>query len=108
LRLSAWTAGQSFMQTYNESTVFTGLPLDLPPTTTSVTLTHTFDGFEDVTVPAGAFAAACRWTIVDIRDGATTTSTEWRTRKGVPVRMVSGDSESVLTAGTVNGGPVGP
>jgi hypothetical protein len=44
----------------------------IPVPASSVTRTQTFLGFEDVTVPAGTFAGACKWQFVE---GGTTTTT---------------------------------
>ncbi|MBP7662191.1 MAG: hypothetical protein KA778_19440, partial [Burkholderiaceae bacterium] len=88
--------GESFTQTYSSAT--TGTPFPVPAS--SVTRTQTFLGFEDVTVPAGTFAGACKWQFVE---GGTTTTT-WNTRSGLPLRSTSAGSEMVLIGGSINGG----
>jgi hypothetical protein len=82
----------------------------LPPTSSSFpkNFTYTFDGFEDVTVPAGTFAGACKWTTSITINGVGNTGTLWMTRKGILLKTVAGATMSVLTSGTLNGGPVGP
>ena len=102
------TAGQSVTTNYVATQTTTGLPFNLPPTTTSFSDTFTFLGFEDVAVPAGSFAAACKWTHTSTADGATSTSTQWLTRKGALLKNVDSDSVIELTSGSVNGGSVGP
>ena len=88
--------GESFTQTY--SSAITGTPFPIPAN--SVTQTQTFLGFEDVTVPAGTFAGACKWQFVE---GGTTTTT-WNTKAGVPLRSSSPGAEMVLIGGSINGG----
>lgn len=102
------TAGQSVTTNYLATQTTTGLPFNLPPTTTSFSDTFTFLGFEDVAVPAGSFAAACKWTHTTTADGATASSTQWLTRKGALLKNVDSDSVMELTSGSVNGGSVGP
>ncbi len=97
IRRYSLAVGESFTQTYTSTT--TGTPFPIPATTT--TFTDTFLGFEDVTVPAGTFAGACKWQTV--QDGVTTTA--WFSRFGVPLKSVSSGSEMVLVSATINGGP---
>jgi hypothetical protein len=82
-------------------------PFSEPMTTFSETVTYRFLGFEDVTVPAGTFAGACKWAILRLRDNVTTMTTQWMTRKGALVKSKTGSEIGELTSGTVNGGPVG-
>ncbi len=102
------TAGQSVTTNYIATQTTTGLPFNLPPTTTEFSDTFTFLGFENVAVPAGSFAAACKWTHASTANGETTTSTQWLTRKGALLKNVDGDSVIELTSGSVNGGAVDP
>ena len=102
------SAGQSVTTNYVATTTTTGLPFGVPPSTSSQSVTYTFLGFEDVSVPAGSFGAACKWLISTTVDGQTVSTTQWITRKGVPLKSVEGTSVTELTSGTVNGGPVGP
>jgi hypothetical protein len=55
-----WTAGQTLTQTYTSTTESTGLPVAVPPTVTTSTSSTRFLGIENITVPAGTFAA-CRF-----------------------------------------------
>jgi hypothetical protein len=113
-------AGESFTTNWiaTATTTITGSPIPIPPTTSTYpgSDTYTFLGFEDVTVPAGAFAGACKWThtftqALTVNGQTTTTSTtvtQWNTRKGALVKSLNGTDTIELTAGTVNGGAVGP
>ena len=109
-----WTlaAGESFTANITSATTTTmpGLPVTPPAVTTQSMQTVKFVGFEDVTVPAGTFAGACKFeTTVD---GAT--STEWITASGQgvavrshhPATMTQGAVTLELGSGTVNGAPV--
>jgi len=107
----ALNAGESVTTTSTGTTTQQFTPNVIPPNVSnfSYTITYTFLGFEDVTVPAGAFAGACKWTYSTTTSGVTAVSTHWMSRKGAPLKTVSGNDVSELMPGsTVNGGPVGP
>ena len=82
-------------------------PFNEPPHIFHETVTYTFLGFDDVTVPAGTFVGACKWAVLRRRDNVTTMTTKWMTRKGALVKTVTGSEIGELTSGTMNGGPVG-
>jgi hypothetical protein len=100
--------GQSLTTTSSITSTTTGIPVPLPATTVSQTYTVKFLGYEDVTVPAGTFAAACKWEVTTASNGATSASTQWISRKGATLKSVSGTEVTELTSGSINGGSVGP
>lgn len=105
------SAGQSVttVATGTSTTQITGVPIGPQVSTFSYTITYTFLGFETVTVPAGTFTDACKWTYVTTTSGVTATSTHWMSKKGAPLKTVSGNDVTELMPGSnVNGGPVGP
>jgi hypothetical protein len=64
-----------------------------------------FEGLEDVTVPAGTFQGACKWSVTGNFGFGNSKTTTWTSHKGVLLQ----DGTSQLQAGsTFNGGPVGP
>lgn len=67
---------------------------------------YIFEGLEDVTVPAGTFQGACKWSLANTFGSEPTGRvTTWNSHKGVLLQ----DGTSQLQAGsTFNGGPVGP
>jgi hypothetical protein len=67
---------------------------------------YIFEGLEDVTVPAGTFQGACKWSLANtFGTEPTGRVTTWSSHKGVLLQ----DGTSQLQAGsTFNGGPVGP
>ena len=74
-------------------------------TTTTTSRSTTFVGYETVTVPAGVFKNACKYTTTD----SSGTTTSWITSSGQGVEVRSVDplgTLEVLQAGTVNGQPV--
>jgi len=104
--------GASFTQTVTETMTITGSPTSNGSHSRSQTTTRTFLGFEDVSVPAGTFAQACKWRDdIQVSDapGVTTTATEWVARQsGLPLRTLSGASDQVLLSASINGVPVTP
>ncbi len=74
------------------------------------TATWTFQGFEDVTVPAGSFAGSCKWTLVENLGSGATSATSWYTRHGVLIQTEAGTGIELQLApnSTFNGSPVGP
>ncbi|MGE5336489.1 MAG: hypothetical protein ACM3PU_01590 [Gemmatimonadota bacterium] len=109
-------AGESLKTNWTgtSTTSITGTPFPIPPTTSTFSGfdTYEFDGFEDVTVPAGSFTGACKWkhTLTQTVNGQTSssTTTQWITRKGAMLKSDNGTDILELTSGTVNGGSVGP
>jgi hypothetical protein len=76
------------------------------PIRSSASRTTTFVGYEDVTVPAGTFRNACKYTTAS--NGFSTTTWITSSGQGVEVQLVNnsqGGGEK-LTSGTVNGQPV--
>jgi hypothetical protein len=114
-------AGASFTQdvTYTVTTTITVGGMSLPTTTTTMSRHKTtFNGVEQITVPAGTFTA-CKFTLEDTditAGGAGTASvaTNWlAVGSGVPVRNESAGAGGVvnvmaLTAGSINGAPIQP
>jgi hypothetical protein len=75
---------------------------------------YSFEGFEDVTVPAGTFTKACRW-LYRAQRGVSTLAPvrQWISRKGALLRTETNYSNgsvdvTELTSGTVNGVPLPP
>ena len=67
--------------------------------------TYTFLGLEDVTVPAGTFHAACKWSDTSNFGFGPNTVLTWTSHQGVLLKV----STVELQAGsTYNGGPLGP
>lgn len=77
------------------TTVVSGLPMSLPPTTASTTTTYTYERNENVTVPAGSFNT-CRYKLVT--EGSPGYTTLWV----INGRGVSAKMENVNGAGTVD------
>lgn len=113
-------AGGNFQQSYDVEVVtqlppFGGFPI--PPTTSnsSVDRTTTYNGREQVTVPAGTFNA-CKFTdaettTVTLPGGGTSTSSSTTTRwmavgSGIFLKSVSDGDENVTVSYSVNGMPV--
>jgi hypothetical protein len=98
--------GESITQTQTATTTSTFPPA--PTTTTTTTNTHTirYLGQENVTVPAGTFAA-CKFEYEGVL-------TSWEIKgkaiqaKSVTVTNTNEVVTLVLTSGTVNGSPVAP
>jgi hypothetical protein len=68
--------------------------------------TYTFDGQEDVTVPAGTFTGTCKWTS-SVNGG--TPATQWLSQQGILVKNVQAASTLLLMPNsTFNGAPVTP
>ncbi len=99
---------QSYALNAGQSVSTTSTETDNGTLTRQVTETNQFVGFEDVSVPAGSFAQACKWQITLVLNGNAYGSTLWFTRKGALLQLVSGGVLTQLTGGTVNGGAVGP
>jgi hypothetical protein len=80
------------------------------PAAVTYTATWTFLGFEDVTVPAGTFKGACKWSLVENLGSGAGGATTWYTRHGVMIQTVPGTGIELQLApnSTFNGSPVGP
>jgi hypothetical protein len=67
---------------------------------------YVFEGLEDVTVPAGTFQGACKWSLTNTfgtePPGRATT---WNSHKGV---LLQNGTQQLQAGSTFNGGPVGP
>lgn len=103
--------GQSETATYTATTSYAGTPAPIPTSAITYTQVRRFEGFETVTVPAGTFADACKWTyeISTSAPPSTTVSTLWMSRgTGITVRILSLGSDDVLVSGTINGKPIVP
>jgi hypothetical protein len=70
----------------------------------SFTTTYVFEGLEDVTVPAGTFHAACKWSDTGNYGYGPSTILTWSSHQGVLLKV--GTVE--LQSGTYNGAPLGP
>ncbi len=114
--------GESYTQenTYSVSgnSIVMGFETPIPPTSTTSTSKITFNGIEQITVPAGTFSA-CKFTEEDInpQSGGTVQESVSRTwmavGSGVPVRNESVGEGGVtnvmaLTSGTINGAQIRP
>jgi hypothetical protein len=103
-----WTLaeGESFTAERNRYTSF------FPTSPVTTTITITFEGREDVTVPAGTFADACKYVIEETYAGDTRILTSWIVRS-VSVYETSEESSGDITTlalrqGTLNGEPFVP
>lgn len=100
--------GESYTETttINTSNVVSGFTV---ATSTQSTVTRTFLGLEQITVPAGTFTA-CKFEddTTSTTNGTTTTSsaTLWNYGNGINLRTESGGDVSVLLSATVNGTPI--
>jgi len=103
-----WTLaeGESFTAERNRYTSF------FPTTPVTTTITITFEGREDITVPAGTFRDACKYVIEETFADDTRVLTSWIVRS-VSVYETSEESSGDITIlalrqGTLNGEPFVP
>ncbi|MGE0808710.1 MAG: hypothetical protein AB7L76_24455 [Burkholderiaceae bacterium] len=103
--------GQAETSTYTATTTYIGTPVPIPASSITYTQMRRFEGLETVTVPAGVFTDACKWTYETTTTSppSTTTSTLWMSRgTGITLRILSGGGNDVLVSGTLNGRPIAP
>ncbi|MBL8326959.1 MAG: hypothetical protein JNJ89_18570 [Rubrivivax sp.] len=92
------TPGQAFTHSYSRRATINGGT----PVTTALVDSYRFLGFSDVTVPAGSFTRACRWSVT--QQGVTTNM--WLARgSGIVLKV---DSAMELVSAQVDGIPVLP
>lgn len=84
-------------------------PAPAPATRSPVSMTLRFDGFESVTVPAGSFTNACKFTLALTIDATTVTSTRWLARgSGIVLRTEAGNTSQALVSASIDGVPLAP
>ncbi|MBN9425517.1 MAG: hypothetical protein J0H09_03320 [Burkholderiales bacterium] len=109
---SGLAPGQSETFSYTSTTSYAGTPVPITASSIAYTQTRRFEGFETVTVPAGTFVDACKWSYeiaVTSPVASLTTSTLWISRgTGITLRILSGGSDDVLMSGTLNGRAITP
>ena len=100
-----FTPGDQFSGTlsYGQSLTTSGT-LSSAGGSASYTTTYVFEGLEDVTVPAGTFHAACKWSDTSNFGYGPNTILTWTSHQGVLLKV--GIVE--LQRGTYNGEPLGP
>jgi hypothetical protein len=74
-----------------------------PGGSSSFTTDYVFEGFEDVTVPAGTFHAACRWSLSQNIGQGPTNITTWTSHQGVLLQV---GTVQLQAGSTINGSPV--
>lgn len=80
------------------------------PAAIAYTANWKFEGFETLSVPAGTFSGACKWTLVENLGSGAAGATSWYNRHGVLLQTVAGTGIELqlMPNSTFNGSPVGP